>query len=92
MTEKIRKRLIFHGRVQGVGFRYRATGLALSIGLTGWVQNESDGTVSMEVQGSGEQIDKLLITLNKSDFIRIDHLDSAKIAVKSDEKKFRIQY
>lgn len=48
---EVRKRIIFHGRVQGVGFRYTAKYLAQSLGLTGWVANEWDGTVSMEIQG-----------------------------------------
>lgn len=36
----VRKRIIFRGRVQGVGFRYTAKYLAQSLGLTGWVRNE----------------------------------------------------
>ena len=51
MSDKIRKHIIFHGRVQGVGFRWHATNFANSAGLTGWVQNLEDGTVEMEVQG-----------------------------------------
>lgn len=42
----VRKRIIFRGRVQGVGFRYTAKYLAQSLGLTGWVRNEYDGTDS----------------------------------------------
>ena len=34
---EIRKRIVFHGRVQGVGFRYTAKYLAQSLELTGWV-------------------------------------------------------
>ena len=37
----VRKRIIFRGRVQGVGFRYTAKYLAQSLGLTGWVRNEN---------------------------------------------------
>ena len=48
---EIRQRIVFHGRVQGVGFRYTAKYLARSMNLTGWVKNEYDGTVVMEVQG-----------------------------------------
>ena len=35
---KIRKRFIFRGYVQGVGFRYRASNSANHLGLTGWVR------------------------------------------------------
>ena len=48
----VRKHITFYGRVQGVGFRYTAKYLAQSMDLTGWVENEWDGTVTMEVQGS----------------------------------------
>ena len=50
--EKIRKRMVFQGRVQGVGFRWHARHAALALGLTGWVKNEYDGSVTMEIQGS----------------------------------------
>ena len=36
-------RLIFHGRVQGVGFRYYVEGEAEVSGLEGWVRNRRDG-------------------------------------------------
>ena len=54
---EIRQRIVFHGRVQGVGFRYTAKYLAQSLGLTGWVENEFDGTVVMEIQGREPMID-----------------------------------
>lgn len=54
-SEKIRKHIVFHGRVQGVGFRWHATNFANSISLTGWIQNLEDGTVEMEVQGTEEK-------------------------------------
>ena len=48
---EVRKRIHFQGLVQGVGFRYKAKYLAKSMGLTGWVRNEMDGTVTLEIQG-----------------------------------------
>ncbi len=75
MTE-IRKKYKFYGRVQGVGFRYTAKYLAQSLGLTGWVENEYDGTVEMEVQGREPMIDKLLEGLNRNSFINIEWIDS----------------
>lgn len=47
----IRMSITFYGSVQGVGFRYRAKYAADGLGLTGWVENEWDDTVRMEVQG-----------------------------------------
>lgn len=80
--EKVRKFLTFTGRVQGVGFRYTAEYLAQSIGLTGWVRNERDGSVAMEVQGTEEQIDLLIKKLRSGRFIRIDHVAELELPVK----------
>lgn len=46
----------FVGRVQGVGFRYNAQRFGQQLGLTGWVKNMPDGTVSAEVEGDSEKI------------------------------------
>lgn len=85
---EVRKRIVFHGRVQGVGFRYTAKYLAQSLGLTGWVKNEYDGTVLMEVQGREPLIFKLMEGLNNRMYIQIDWIDSKDISVK-EERGFR---
>ena len=87
-----RKRIIFSGRVQGVGFRYRASYAAESLGLTGWVKNEWDETVSMEVQGEEDQIDKLVERLYKERYIRIEGISVMNMPLIEEEKKFRIKY
>ena len=73
---EVRKHMIFHGRVQGVGFRYTAKYLARSMNLTGWVKNEYDGTVVMEVQGRETLIFELMKGLNRNQFIQIDWIDT----------------
>ena len=50
-TDVRRLRMHFVGEVQGVGFRWTARKVAQELGLTGWVRNEPDGSVSMELQG-----------------------------------------
>ena len=87
---EIRKRIVFHWRVQGVGFRYTARHLAQSIGLSGWVRNEYDGTVLMEVQGREPMIFKLMEGLNRSMFIDISWIDSEDIPVE-EETSFKIR-
>ena len=73
---EVRKHMVFHGRVQGVGFRYTAKMLAQSLGLTGWVKNEWDDTVVMEVQGREQLIYKLMEGLNRNMFITIEWIDT----------------
>ena len=78
----VRKRIIFRGRVQGVGFRYTAKYLAQSLGLTGWVRNEYDGTVLLEIQGSEYMINKLLMGLNHNQFITIEWIQRSFLWIK----------
>ena len=51
----VRRRYTITGQVQGVGFRYRARYAAQTLDLTGWVQNEDDGSVTLEVQGDPDR-------------------------------------
>ncbi len=55
-SELRRLSLRFVGEVQGVGFRWTTKQLANELDLTGWVRNEPDGSVSMELQGDEEQV------------------------------------
>ena len=48
----VRRRYTITGQVQGVGFRYRARYAAQTLDLTGWAQNEDDGSVTLEVQAT----------------------------------------
>ena len=59
MADIVRKHIIFHGSVQGVGFRYYSEHKANQLRLTGWVKNLYNGDVEMEVQGSEAAIDEL---------------------------------
>ena len=51
-----RLRLRFTGQVQGVGFRWTSSLVARDLGLTGWVRNESDGSVTAEIQGETSHV------------------------------------
>lgn len=84
MQTKIRKHIVFYGRVQGVGFRYYAVNKANQLGLTGWVKNLPDGTVEMEVQGEKPLIDQLIIFLQNRTYIWIEKLDARSIPLLDD--------
>lgn len=86
---KIRQRIVFHGWVQGVGFRYQARHAAIMFGATGWVRNNYDDTVTMEIQGTQEQIDQVITTIARSRFIRITHMDVTSLPVAEEERSFR---
>ena len=88
-SKVIRKYMKFHGMVQGVGFRYRAEHAANLVGATGWVRNDPDGSVSMEIQGTEEQIDKVIIMIEKGSYIDIQRMDAKSINVIADERGFK---
>ena len=98
----VRKKIKFHGWVQGVGFRYRAREAAELYGCTGWVKNEYDGSVTMEIQGSEEQIGQVISAIERGRFIRIEDIEAKTIPVDPDrhqssifgtiELNFRVRY
>ena len=87
----MREHIIFHGRVQGVGFRYQAMYAARSFGLTGWVENLADGSVEMEVQGTPAAIGKVLTHLGSGHWIRIDDMDVEEIPLIPGERGFSVR-
>ena len=88
---EVRKQSVFYGRVQGVGFRYTAKYRARSLERTGGVKNDWDGTVTMEVQGREQLINKLLTGLNHSRFISIEWMDTKEIPLE-EERSFDVKY
>ena len=73
---RIRRHYYFSGRVQGVGFRYRARYAAQRHGLTGWVKNLWDERVEMEVQGEAADIAQMLAEIENSHFIEIAEIET----------------
>ena len=53
------------GRVQGVGFRWYVSRLASRLQLTGWVANESDGSVRVVAEGRDAALADLLEALER---------------------------
>lgn len=88
----IRERISVAGRVQGVGFRYRAQYAARNYGVKGFVRNEYDGSVTMELQGTERQITDMLIELQNAPYIRMDRIDASRIPVVENERGFKVRY
>lgn len=89
--EVIRRHYTFYGRVQGVGFRYQAMYAAREYSLTGWVENMPDGTVEMEVQGTADEMARMITRIRMSNFIRIDDFDVHMVPVLDDERSFKVR-
>ena len=90
--ERIRKHIVFHGRVQGVGFRWRATQAAEMYGCTGWVRNEWDGTVTMEIQGTKLAIDAVISTLERGSYIHVEDTEERQLPIQENESQFTVEF
>jgi acylphosphatase len=56
----MRKRVVAHGRVQGVFFRDSTRQRAESAGVAGWVANRPDGTVEAVFEGEDGAVERLV--------------------------------
>ena len=86
--EPVRKRIVFNGWVQGVGLRFRAIQAANMHGVTGWVRNDPGGSVTMEIQGTEDQIDKVIVAIERGTYVRIEQMDVRTIPLKEGEHGF----
>ncbi len=80
----VRRRIIFTGIVQGVGFRWRARHAANLYGCTGFCRNEWDGSVTLEIQGEEAAIDRVIDAIRNGRYIEIDRMDAQSIPLKAE--------
>ena len=60
----MRRRVVIHGSVQGVFFRYSLRRLAEQHGVSGWARNTSEGTVEAVFEGESEAVERLVSFAN----------------------------
>lgn len=83
-TDKVRIRYHFTGIVQNVGFRVEVWKRAKELGLTGYVENNDDGSVTSEIEGPKEKIEYLVDSMKKIPRINIQSIRQEQIQVKND--------
>ena len=86
------KRIIYEGRVQGVGFRYTTKDLARGFDVIGLVKNLPDGTVELIISGETGEVTEFLREL-REDSVVAHHIKSVfeeEIAALPDLKGFSI--
>ena len=87
----VRKHIVVSGQVQGVGFRYRTLHAASALGLTGWVRNDPSGTVTMEIQGEEERIQRIIPMIENSSWISIESCEEQYIPLDESESGFQVR-
>jgi acylphosphatase len=86
------RRFIVRGRVQGVGFRWFVEREAHTLGITGWVRNNSDSSVEILAMGSHEQISGLRGRLQQGPrAARVDAVEESEARPVSGLTNFRIE-
>lgn len=69
------RRVLYSGRVQGVGFRYTAHQIAQRHAVTGFVKNLRDGRVELIAEGTPDQLNRLLKGISTAMSVNIDDAD-----------------
>ncbi|TFG01110.1 MAG: acylphosphatase [Promethearchaeota archaeon] len=88
------KRLIIdlYGSVQGVWFRASTKKLARKLNLTGYVKNMADGGVHIEVEGSEEDLKKLVeFAKDGPRLARVDRITHEFKKPKGEFKRFKVR-
>jgi len=63
LMRRERRRILFCGRVQGVGFRYTCQSLSARFEVSGYVRNLADGRVELVSEGDSVEIDRFVATI-----------------------------
>ena len=88
----VRKRIIFYGNVQNVGFRFETYKIATKLGLTGFVRNKEDLTVESEIQGDSNKIFFLIEYMKGLKRITITKVIVEDMDIINGEIDFKIKY
>ena len=64
--QKVCRRVLYFGRVQGVGFRYTAQRLSREYAIAGHVCNLPDGRVELAAEGPQSDVDAFLHAVDRS--------------------------
>ena len=88
----VRVRVLFHGRVQGVGFRYTVRGIAKRFPIVGYVRNRSDGAVELEAEGTLESVRFFIEDIGEFFQGNIERLEESDIPAMFKEDGFVIRH
>jgi acylphosphatase len=88
----LRRTCHFHGRVQGVGFRYTVKNLAMQYNVGGYVRNLPDGCVEVVMEGPETEINGLVTDVSRKMNCYIRAIDSAEFPATGEFDQFAIRH
>ena len=77
---------VIKGKVQRVGYRDFVEQYAKEHGLSGWIKNNADGSVSVVIQGTPEELKDCIETLNRGSLLA--KVETLSIEWRTPEKHF----
>ncbi|HUS86326.1 MAG TPA: acylphosphatase [Bacteroidales bacterium] len=92
MEETLLYKILVTGRVQGVGFRWSAAREARNRGIKGFVKNLSNGSVYIEAEGSGKQLNAYVEWCKKGPGISFVESVNTEALTPVNYTDFRIEY
>lgn len=87
-----RRRVLYTGRVQGVGFRANAEACSRPFAVSGFVRNLPDGRVELVAEGEASDLDAFLdhVTLSMRNHIRDQQTET--LQASGEYEGFTIRY
>jgi acylphosphatase len=82
----------YEGQVQGVGFRFNAVRQSAGLSVHGFVRNEPDGSVLMDVEGDAQDVKRLLKRIEAEMCENIEAFDVDERPLSGSAGGFNIQY
>lgn len=74
--DRVIRRVVVHGRVQGIGYRAWTEREALLRGIEGWVRNRRDGSVEALFAGPAERVDAMIDACRRGPLLsRVNQVD-----------------
>lgn len=84
--------ILIQGKVQGVFFRSSAQDVAMELKLTGWIRNNSDGSVETFAQGEPEKLAAYIEWCKKGPpGAKVEHIQIDHVQPKRDLLQFNIE-
>ena len=91
-ADHVRNEIIFHGNVQGVGFRYTTHRIAGGHDVTGWVMNKPDRMVHCVVEGTQEVIKAFLSEVQETMAGHIVETVENRVEASGSFSEFEVRY
>jgi len=90
----VRKRCLvrYEGHVQGVGFRFNAVRQTAGLSVHGYVRNEEDGSVLLDVEGTALDVNRLLKRIEAEMQDRIEAIQVDELPLTGATEGFKIRH